>query len=101
MSETTSDNADAMPPQRTEIAPVTTDLVSKMKLFAADHKLADKIFGEAQMVVRGMTMQQILREAVHLGLPIVARRYRSIVEAAIKAEKLAEKEAKLAADKEG
>jgi hypothetical protein len=67
--------------------PRTTDTVSKLKLFEADHDLAVKIQNAAQPVFRQLTLQEIIREAIHLGMPLVQKRYEAAVEAVKKATK--------------
>ncbi len=71
---------------RTKLAepkrPVTTESVSKIKLYVDDHKLAAAMAEEAQSVFRQLTIQELLREAIHIGLPAVIKRYRAAVEAA-------------------
>lgn len=64
--------------------PRTTTTVSKLKLFEADHDLAVAIQNNAQPVFRQVTLQEIMREAIHLGLPLVQKRYSAAVEAAKK-----------------
>jgi hypothetical protein len=65
----------------------SSDLVSKIRLYEEDHELASKVQDQAQTIFRQITLQEILREAVHAGLPIVAKRYRAAVDAAKKAER--------------
>lgn len=90
MSENTVDN-DSMrrttqePPRTTPEKLVLDENIFKMKLYLVDHELALQIQDEASVVFRQLSMQQVLREAVHAGLPIVAKRYRAAVDAAIEA----------------
>lgn len=67
--------------------PVTSETVSKLKLYADDHELAVKIQTLVQPIFRQITLQEILREAVRAGLPAVAGRYEAAVLAARKADK--------------
>lgn len=70
-----------------EITPMTTEVVSRIKLYEADHLLAVKTQEQAQVLFRQLTVQEVLREAVHVGLPFVIKRYKAAVEAAKKADK--------------
>lgn len=66
---------------------LTTETVSRMKLYADDHALALKTQEQASALFRQITLQEILREAVHEGLPLVVKRYKAAVDAAKKADK--------------
>lgn len=66
---------------------VTTDLVTRVKLYEADHELAVKTQEQAQVISRQITIQEVLREAIHVGLPLVAKRYKAAAKAALKASK--------------
>jgi len=72
---------------RTDTPTITSETVSKLKLYASDHETAIKIQDLAQPVFRQLTIQEILREAVHAGLPSVLKRYAAAVAAARKADK--------------
>lgn len=62
-----------MPP--TTPLPPITDRVTKVKLFEDDHNEAIEIQQRGETVFRGLTLQQIVREAVRVGLPVVRKRY--------------------------
>ena len=63
---------------------LTADVVTSMKLYASDHKLVVDLKEKVSDVIRGITMQELLREAVHEGLPQVAARYTAAITAARK-----------------
>lgn len=67
--------------------PLTTETVSRLKLYEADHEMAVRTQELAQVLYRQITLQEILREAIHTGLPLVAKRYKAAAEAAKKADK--------------
>lgn len=67
--------------------PLTTETVSRIKLYEADHDLALRAQEQASVLYRQITLQEILREAIHIGLPLVAKRYKAAAEAAKKADK--------------
>lgn len=69
-----------------ETPPLTSETVSKMRLYAVDYELAVKTQEQAQAMFRQLTIQEILREAVHAGLPAVVKRYAAAVAAAKKAD---------------
>mgnify|MGYP001616831028 CR=1 FL=1 len=83
MSENTID-----PNMPRETTPLTVheDHHLKLKLYGADHKLAHDIQADAAVLFRGLTLQEILRDAIHAGLPSVQKKYRAAVEAALKAK---------------
>lgn len=56
----------------------------KVKLYVADNDLALEIQEDAAPILRQLTVQEILREAIHEGLPLVQKRYRAAVDAAAK-----------------
>ena len=62
------------------------EIVSKLKLFVEDHDMALKIQKLAQPMFQ-ITLQEILRDAIHSGLPAVMNRYKAAVEAARNADK--------------
>jgi hypothetical protein len=67
--------------------PRTSQVVSALKLFEADQELAVEILNQAQPHIRSLTLQEIIREAVHSGLPTVSKRYKALAEAARKVDK--------------
>ena len=54
----------------------------RLKIFEADHTLAGEIQKVGQQAVRNLTLNEILREAIHAGLPVIARRYEAMANAA-------------------
>ena len=66
---------------------LTGEVVSKLKLYESDHALAVKLQEQVQPLFRQITIQEILRDAIHAGLPVVSKRYKAAVEAAKKADK--------------
>ena len=75
----------SMPRTVTHEPVITTETSSRVKLYVDDHKQAIEIQEEAQGLFRQLTIQEILREAIHIGLPLVAKRYRAAIKAAIDA----------------
>lgn len=63
------------------------ETVSKIKLFESDHSDAVKLHEKAQRILRALTLQEIIREAVREGLPAVIKRYTAAVEAAATEDK--------------
>jgi len=83
MTQDTIDNDMARP----ITPPPISETVSKLKLYKADHELAIKIQQFAQPIFRQLTLQDILREAIHAGLPSVVKRYAAASVAAKRADK--------------
>ncbi len=67
--------------------PRTNESWSRLKLLEEDHALAVETQTVAQKLFRGMTIQEILRDAVHEGLPKIAHKYRAMAAAVKKTEK--------------
>lgn len=76
-----------MPRPVTAESALPSETVSKLKLYTADHDIAVKLQKRAQPIFRQITLQEIYREAIHVGLPAVVKRYTAAVEAAAKADK--------------
>ena len=73
-------------PRDTQPLAVHEDHSLKLKLYSADFDLAHNIQTDASVIFRGLTLQEILREAIHHGLPTVQKRYKAAVEAGLKAK---------------
>lgn len=56
--------------------------VAKVRLYQADHEEANRILDMVKPMIRTMTLQEILREAVQNGLPAVADKYKAVIAAA-------------------
>jgi hypothetical protein len=86
MTENTIDTY--MPRQATKPdALVVSEQTSRLKLYEVDLEAAGDLQTEAQPIFRQLTQQEIIREAVHAGMPHVVRRYKAAVAAAATADK--------------
>lgn len=56
----------------------------RIKVFEEDHEDAGKVQTLAQNIMRTITLNEIIREAIHEGLPAVRRKYEAMVAAAKK-----------------
>jgi hypothetical protein len=75
-----------MPRETPETKDVMENHTLKLKLFMEDYDLAHKLQVEVSPVFR-LTLQEILRDAIHAGLPLMQKRYKAAIEASIKAAK--------------
>lgn len=58
-----------------------SDQPTRIKLYDQDHTEAQAILLEAQKLNRTCTLHEVLREALHAGLPVVARKYAAAINA--------------------
>lgn len=93
MTENTIDNYMPRPAtklaedlQRLELLAVS-EQTSRLKLYEVDLEAAVDLQKEAQPIFRQLTQQEIIREAVHAGMPHVVRRYKAAIAAAATADK--------------
>lgn len=70
-----------------ERMPRTNESWSRLKLLEEDHALALETQTVAQKLFRTVTLQEILRDAIHIGLPRIAEKYQAMAAAAKKAAK--------------
>lgn len=77
MTQQTSD-IDIMPRQAR-----TSEVTSNIRMFEDDYQLAVEIKRTTQPQFR-LSLQDIIREAIHAGLPLVRKKYEAAVEAAAK-----------------
>lgn len=61
---------------------VVMDEPLRLKIFEVDHLAAAEIQKTGQQVVRNLSVNAILREAIHAGLPAVLRRYQAMLNVA-------------------
>lgn len=74
-------------PRKLPTEQTTTETVSRLKLYTDDHDEAVELQKQVQPIFRQLTLQEIIREAVHEGLPAVIKRYTAAVAAAKEADK--------------
>lgn len=61
------------------------DNPARLRIFEIDQDIAAEIASEVRPFIRDITQQSILRDAVHLGLPLVRKKLHAMCEAAKKA----------------
>lgn len=54
----------------------------RLKIFEVDHTTAADVQKIGAQVIRNLSVNEVLREAIHAGLAIVARKYEAMAKAA-------------------
>lgn len=55
---------------------------ARLRIFDQDSELVSEIVRDAKGVMRDITIQGVLRDAIHVGLPIVRKKLRAMCDAA-------------------
>lgn len=75
-----------MPRQPTQDTPTAELTVMeeplRLKVFEVDHTEAAKVQKVGGQVIRNLSVNEVLREAIHAGLPIVLRKYEALAKTA-------------------
>jgi len=66
------------PPEAPPSAQVVSGIPVKLKLWQSDHQKATDLVNAVSQSIPTMTFNNILREAIHVGLPEVEKKYRAM-----------------------
>lgn len=62
-------------------------VITSLRLYSTDHDRLSDLKEKVSPLFRTMTIQELIREAVHIGLPVVEARYRAALQGVKTAQK--------------